>query len=578
MIEFREPCRPWFDWSYSTVPPPPVGAARLQCAVALAALFQLKFGTPATAGMECTTTTPRSAAGRARGPERTISTSDLRGMSSDQNPTAQSSVQMVVFYRSGALEPQLIAAYGSPNASSSHSPRAPDRAAVGDSQNRRTVSSAATDELTPLERRVVLCNRASYVLMTAGGGLTSAAGLQTKLRLVDHDLGRSAVATATLISTMSGFSLFLTPIVGAASDTLGRKHFQILDSFARAGWYYFLSSPTLCRSINHYIVAAVVCHGVLSAGGMLVREAMLDDLFGRRVSLRADISAQNGFYTSIVSMLAPIAGAEMSRRGWQDLAHGIGVALSFLQVGVSLMIPETLRAYERRPFVVKAANPISNIGVLFRNGPGLRGLAALNFLYNLSNGCNQNKGEYAMRALSWVPEDLSYMQSFEGLTNVFSQRVVVMRMIRKFGAGGAFRTGSLFSCAAYVGIGLSWLVGSQKWQKSLVFLLAHVVWCGGHVGPIALRSVTIKQGLSVKPPLGRGELNAALGGMGSLIGMTSPLIWGRLFRFFSTAGEGTIWHNPGGGFLLAAAMRLSLRLLFELICRLYKEDLFITED
>eukprot|EP01043_Picozoa_sp_COSAG02_P049373 COSAG02_NODE_4952_length_4788_cov_252.664747_2_plen_562_part_00 len=532
-------------------------------------------------GMEGATT-PRSAAGRDLGPERTMSAVDLHGLSNDQGPAAQSSLPMVEFYRrSGSLEPQLIAAYGSPRSFPTHGPRVPDRAAEDDSgapRKRRAVSPAATEEMTPLERRVVLCNRASYILMTAGGGLTSAAGLQTKLNLVDYDLGRSAVATATIISTISGFSLFLTPIVGAASDTLGRKRFQILDSFARAGWYYFLSSPMLCRSISHYSVAAVVFHGVLSAGAMLIREASLDDLFGQRVSLRAGISAKTGFYCSIVSMLAPIAGAEMSRRGRHGLAHGIGVALSFLQVGVSLMMPETLREDERRLFVVKAANPISNMGVLFRNGPGLRGLAILNFLYHLSNGCNQNKGEYAMRALSWVPEDLSYMQSFEGLTNVFSQRVVVMRMLKKLGAGGAFRTGSLFSCAAYVGIGLSWAVGSQKWQKSLVFLLAHVVWCGGHVGPLALRAVTIKQGLSVKPPLGRGELNAALGGMGSLIGMTSPLFWGRLFRFFSTAGEGTIWHNPGGGFLLAGAMRLSLRLLFELICRLYKEDLFIIED
>ena len=48
-------------------------------------------------------------------------------------------------------------------------------------------------------------------------------------------------------------------------------------------------------------------------------------------------------------------------------------------------------------------------------------------------------------------------------------------------------------------------------------------------------------GLSVKPPLGRGELNAALGGMGAIVGMTSPLIWGRLFRFFSSTGHGSWW-------------------------------------
>lgn len=494
---------------------------------------------------------------------------------------------MVEFYRSkGAPEPPLISAYVPHGTCSlSYTPQAPE-AAVGSSaaprNKRRAVSPAAAatddDELTPLERRVVLCNRVCGVLMAAGGGFTQAAGLQTKLSLVDYDFNRSAMATATLKSLMAGCSLFLTPVVGAASDTLGRKRFQIVDSFARAGWYYFLSSPTLCRSIHCYMAGAVVCHGILSAGGTLVREASLDDLFGQRPTIRAGISAQNLFYTSIVSMLAPIAGAEMSRRGWRSLAHGLGISLSLVQIGVSLMMmPETLGEDERRPFIVKAANPISNMGVLFRNGPGLRGLAGLNFLYLMSSGCILSKGEYAMRELSWVPEDLSYMRSFEGLTNVFSQRVVVMRMIKRFGSGGAFRTGSLFSCAAYAIMGVAWAAGSRKWQKSLVFLLAHVVWCGGHVEPLALRTVTIKQGLSVKTPLGRGELNAALGGMTSLIGMTSPLIWGRLFRFFSTAGEGTMWHNPGGAFLLAGAMRLGLRLLFELICRLYRDDLFIFE-
>ena len=178
-------------------------------------------------------------------------------------------------------------------------------------------------------------------------------------------------------------------------------------------------------------------------------------------------------------MLAPIAGAEMSRRGWRSLAHGLGISLSLVQVGVSLMMmPETVGEDERRPFIVKAANPISNMGVLFRNGPGLRGLAGLNFLYLMSSGCILSKGEYAMRELSWVPEDLSYMRSFEWLTNVFSQRVVVMRMIKRFGSGGAFRTGSLFSCAAYAIMGVAWAAGSRKWQKSLVFLLYSRTWCG----------------------------------------------------------------------------------------------------
>ena len=83
---------------------------------------------------------------------------------------------MVEFYRSkGAPEPPLISAYVPHGTCSlSYTPQAPE-AAVGSSaaprNKRRAVSPAAAatddDELTPLERRVVLCNRACGVLMAA---------------------------------------------------------------------------------------------------------------------------------------------------------------------------------------------------------------------------------------------------------------------------------------------------------------------------------------------------------------------------------------------------------------------------
>ena len=289
------------------------------------------------------------------------------------------------------------------------------------------------------------------------------------------------------------------------------------------------------------MLGAIVNFGVLGVGAHVVREAALDDLFGRRAKLRVRIQARMGFYGACLSTICPIIGAEVSRRSL-SAAHYLGVVVALVQLISGRAMPETLKPDERLPFKLKTANPLSNMAVLLTNGPGLRGLAIINFLYNFANGCNQNKGEYCMRALDWVPQDISYLQSFDSLVDVFSHRTIVMQMITKLGAKGAFVNGGLFSAAAYLLISIAWFPPSaSKLQKTAVLLLAHLIWAGGKVGPLALRTLTIKQGLSVKPPLGRGQLNAALGGMGAIVGMTSPLVWGRLFRFFSNAGHGKWW-------------------------------------
>lgn len=74
-------------------------------------------------------------------------------------------------------------------------------------------------------------------------------------------------------------------------------------------------------------------------------------------------------------------------------------------------------------------------------------------------------------------------------------RTVVMRMIRKYGAKGAFVNGSLFSATAYLLISIAWFPPSaSKLQKTMVMIAGHLIWAGGHVGPLALRTLTIKQG------------------------------------------------------------------------------------
>jgi hypothetical protein len=70
----------------------------------------------------------------------------------------------------------------------------------------------------------------------------------------------------------------------------------------------------------------------------------------------------------------------------------------------------------------------------------------------------------------------------------------------------------------------------------------------------------VKQGVSVTDA-GRGELNSAYSGLGTIIGVAMPLVWSRLYGFFSTTAPASaspwarVWRPgappspppPGGG-------------------------------
>jgi hypothetical protein len=113
-------------------------------------------------------------------------------------------------------------------------------------------------------------------------------------------------------------------------------------------------------------------------------------------------------------------------------------------------------------------------------GPGLCGLAVCNGLYQLSNGVEQTKMNFAMGSLGWSPQDLSYFGSFQGLLGTFAQSTIVMRFLKHFGSAGSFRVGSCFSAVALVLISQSGRPFLKaKAVKAAVFLLAHVIWTGG---------------------------------------------------------------------------------------------------
>ena len=412
--------------------------------------------------------------------------------------------------------------------------------------------------LTPEERRIVLQQRALAVLGALASGMGAAANMQIKLGLVDYDVGKMATSTGQLISLISLGNLVLGPIIAGMSDRFGRLPFMGVSVLARLWWDTKLFTV---QSIERYQEFGVLAFGVLGAGAGSVQQAALDDLFADRPGVSAQVQSTNSAWISAVGLTAPIIGAELSRRS-TSLALALSAAIGALQLPLLLFGKETLRPSKRMPFQLRKADPLRNIMVLFRNGPGLRRLAFTNIFFTLCTGVHQTMTSFQFGSLGWNPADQSYYGSFQSLLGIFSQGSVVMPMLKRLGPLGAFQSGSLFSTLGYVLLSQAWRpLGASKLHKTVQLAVAMFMMVPGHVCGLAMRTMIVKQASEVTKGTGRGELNAALSGLQSLVGVAMPLAWGWLTKFFAESGVGTWWYNPGGQFLVAAALRMIARQL-----------------
>ena len=73
--------------------------------------------------------------------------------------------------------------------------------------------------------------------------------------------------------------------------------------------------------------------------------------------------------------------------------------------------------------------------------------------------------------------------------------------------------------------------------------------------PAASRAMIVKQGINTTSA-GRGELNGAYGGLGQIVGVVMPLVWSRLFGFFSTTTGPWRRVGKGGHFFVGSLVML----------------------
>jgi hypothetical protein len=449
---------------------------------------------------------------------------------------------------------------------------------------RRGAGGSFWSELTPREAGFVRKSRAVEVLFKAAMVVMFPYWNQSYLDIFKGDSGAMAVHYGVTRVVQNVIHLVVYPLTSTLSDTLGRKH---LMTWGRLGTVaFFVFHRFRDRSPLHRLVMENVCWP-LSNASWPVFAAAHSDLFGDRPALSARIQAADGLWVNVVGIGGGALASLVSYCGSPSAGQEIGAVLTALTIAICQAMPETLPAAERKPFVLggflRRVNPLANATLLFTKGPGLRRLATSTLLWFVCNQVWATQTAFRMGVLGWSPLAMSYFASGYDGVGVASQALFVNRLAARVGNRTSMELGAAVSVASYALQGLCMLPsGARGVQSSVQYMLAIGLL---QTLPVSMRyasrAMVVKQGIAVcGGEVGRGELNGAYAGLGTITGIFSALLWGALYQFFlkgAESGKGPRWlrWGKGGHFFVAAGV---MALVFAAMRGADPATLFLEEE
>jgi hypothetical protein len=420
-------------------------------------------------------------------------------------------------------------------------------------------------ELTPRERAFAMRQRSIECISAFLFPFQMASWNQTYLTLCGHDTGIMAVHYGKVAIGNNLGGMFLNPFFGGLSDRFGRKMFL---TFGRLGWIVFwvcLGQPWM--TLRSRLFLEWTCWGVLQAGSWTVFAASHSDVFGDTPNLSSRIKTADQVYANLFRFGGAVAGPLVMQRWGPQRVFYICCGLTTFAMGLLATCAETLQDHKMKPFSLSRSNPFANIHRLFVHGPGLRGLTASTALWFSCNALWSTQSAYRFGVLRWSPADDSRFTSCYNIAGLGSQKWVVVPFLRRVGNRKAFEIGALATAVGYLIQSQSsrW-AGAGKLQMAIQYAVGMMIlqaWPAAM--PNSMRAMIVKQGMETSDA-GKGELNAAYGGIGSIVGVFSPLMWGSLYKFFSGPKPASLKGpvgvlaralGPGGHMVIASKVILS---------------------
>lgn len=331
----------------------------------------------------------------------------------------------------------------------------------------------------------------------------------------------------------ASMQFIFSPMAGNLSDRFGRRPVLLVSLFVFGIDYLIMGlAPTLAWLFVGRLIAGT------SGATYGIANACIADLFP------PDKRAQNfgliGAAFGVGFILGPVIGGFLGEFGPRTpFFVTAGIAFANALFGL-LVIPETLKEEDRRPFRIARANPLGAFRQMARF-PMVAGILGAYFLYMMAHDSLPAVWAfYTMDRYGWGPRDVGFSLGVVGVCMLVVQGFLIRKIIPLWGSRRTAYVGLLLATVAFFGYALS----PVGWAMYIWI----VVGAGSGLIIPAMNGIMSRQ----IPANAQGELQGLLGSVASSTFIVSPVMMTQLFAYFSSPAAPV--YFPGAAFALAGVL------------------------
>ncbi len=359
----------------------------------------------------------------------------------------------------------------------------------------------------------------------------------------------------TLVYALMQF--IMMPIIGGLSDRFGRRPILLISMAA----YSFDFLVMAVAPVIGVILIARILAGAFAAT-FSTANAYIADISPpeKRAANFGLMGAAFGLGFIIGPAIGGFLGEHYGARAPFYFVAALG-ATNFL-FGF-LVLPETLKAENRRKFEWKRANALGNFKQ-FAQYPAILPIAGVLFLSQLAHWAYPSVWSYyAIEKFDWTAGAVAASLSFVGLMAAIVQGGLTRIVIPIIGERASAIFAMSVTLFAYVGFALA----SKGWMVYAIIVFSSL---GGLAQP-ALQGIMSR----TIPANAQGELQGAIAAVMSISMVISPALMTQIFAAFSAPGtpfmianitilpEGAPFYFPGAPFIFSALLEFcALAMIF----------------
>lgn len=386
------------------------------------------------------------------------------------------------------------------------------------------------------------------LLDTLGIGLVIPVGPRLVADVMHMDLGAASPYFGAFFALYSVMQFLFAPVLGGLSDRFGRR-VVIFSSLLGAAISYLLCAwaPGIGWLFLGRIVAGIT-GASFSAANSYVADVTPPEKRAQSFGL---VGAMFGCGFIFGPMLGGVLGNVDVR-----LPFWVAAGLSFANLLYGLIVlPESLRRENRRPFSLGRSNPFGALRTL-GSTPTILGLTGTITLGYLGTMIMQSVWSisYPMR-FGWSAFDVGASLMVAGLATVVAQGALIRPIMPRLGERRVLVAALVLLVVSFVGFGAA----DHGWQ---IYALIALFALGGLEGPAIQALITREVG-----PSEQGELQGSLASLLSLTAVVGAPLGTNLINWFGNPDSRP--HVPGAPFFAAACCNLlGLALALRLFARI----------